>query len=1061
MSKKKLLYGGESLSGSDIRLFNVIIGSDYSIYVASDGSIYCQGSNEGGVFGLPTSVISNTDEFKTEEKFNCVNLTVPIRESITAVIQENDLIKYGQTDTQNNFIIQTIVSTHRRTYFMIQGYSENQELYTNSGEENMIKYHSTVLGIFNSNETIITYDHDKIYLLDEKGNIGNEMLHGLDKTIISNVKKIEIFRDIHNELNVFVLTRNGELYENNHYIQSEEKKQKEVKEEKETVKFYQITDPEVVFDITCANHVILTDTTSLYLYGYDQRPAELFIRDVIEKGKLSDKRKIQYGQDVLLIKGSLGIRGLRLSETQLLVTILGVGGGVYYMDGILNKINIPQKDKGTLPYIGGAEDSQLFTVYVEYEASFTVKFGTDNVPLVTEISLVPLMNPFFGPISDTSFKLKYIRTMVQYYPEFYTLNYFSPDDPNIYKQFIDQGYYTKTRILKTIPTIAYMSKEFAIKLACENPNFFNEDSFMILMGTSGLYLKIGMVDAMNTISDDSKMDVYHYKLRDFFIDHAYGVQNGTVRIKPGIIAVTASVNREIFADNTINRIELSSGLLIMTREQFEASGQQRTRMIPTIIIIRNQSILKQFIIHLNQKGYQPDFRIRFEGEEGIDSGGLKREFFTLIGKELLEKKFFVCIGDVTDGVCSTTYTINIKADFSIFTEGLDPNIIANAKIPPDVTAEMYIGLLRLGKIFGISVNENCKLSIPLANLILGSIAYGASSTVNPLSYFKEITQDEIIKESKAIFQPKTNLEVNLFYLSNLDDCMVDKQKECKMEEKLESKCRIQEYFTPRGTNELLVGFNSITNEAERKVIIGKTTEATVSDFAAVLDYTLNGTYKDSYKLVLTDAEGAITKVTTFSPIELFAEEFSVATNFSYRKELDDLNKIQVLFYELPTIDTWLSNTYVTITNSSISHIKYTSLDEIKKAPIDSTDEGDKTAQKGLDVVIWFWEIMKELDQAQVLDVYQFITGAGSFLNVPHIIRIISEMKEGSLPEVHSCFYEINMPIYASKEITRERLLLSVKLSKGTGFGLSGGSSYALYKAIKKEYLRLKKLALEV
>tara|TARA_Y100000991_G_scaffold202244_1_gene175912 strand:- start:1521 stop:4118 length:2598 start_codon:yes stop_codon:yes gene_type:complete len=59
---------------------------------------------------------------------------------------------------------------------------------------------------------------------------------------------------------------------------------------------------------------------------------------------------------------------------------------------------------------------------------------------------------------------------------------------------------------------------------------------------------------------------------------------------------------------------------------------------PIVEIDRN-SVFRSILKHKNEL-FNNDVKIKFKGEDGIDCGGLKREFFTLLGDEMIKKYFY-------------------------------------------------------------------------------------------------------------------------------------------------------------------------------------------------------------------------------------------------------------------------------------------------------------------------------------------------------------------------------------------------------------------------------------
>jgi E3 ubiquitin-protein ligase HUWE1 len=88
-----------------------------------------------------------------------------------------------------------------------------------------------------------------------------------------------------------------------------------------------------------------------------------------------------------------------------------------------------------------------------------------------------------------------------------------------------------------------------------------------------------------------------------------------------------------------------------------------------------------------------------------------------------------------------------------------------------------------------------------------------------------------------------------------------------------------------------------------------------------------------------------------------------------------------------------------------------------------------------DVVVWFWEIVEGWDQAMRARLLQFVTGTsnvptGGFgelygANGPKLFQIIRVFDVTRLPQANTCFNELLLPPYASKEILAELLCMAI------------------------------------
>ncbi|KAL6759433.1 hypothetical protein V8C86DRAFT_3013524 [Haematococcus lacustris] len=95
---------------------------------------------------------------------------------------------------------------------------------------------------------------------------------------------------------------------------------------------------------------------------------------------------------------------------------------------------------------------------------------------------------------------------------------------------------------------------------------------------------------------------------------------------------------------------------------------------------------------------------------------------------------------------------------------------------------------------------------------------------------------------------------------------------------------------------------------------------------------------------------------------------------------------------------------------------------------------------------WFWEVISELGREELAQVLQFITGTSKVplegfkalqgIGGPQKFQIHKAYGASNrLPSAHTCFNQLDLPEYDSKEVLRERLMLAIH-EGGTGFGFA-------------------------
>lgn len=87
------------------------------------------------------------------------------------------------------------------------------------------------------------------------------------------------------------------------------------------------------------------------------------------------------------------------------------------------------------------------------------------------------------------------------------------------------------------------------------------------------------------------------------------------------------------------------------------------------------------------------------------------------------------------------------------------------------------------------------------------------------------------------------------------------------------------------------------------------------------------------------------------------------------------------------------------------------------------------------VIQWLWEILRNFDQETLAKFLFFVTGSfkvpfGGFKNFR--LKIEKLYDGNALPTAHTCFNQLDLPEYESKEKMREKLLVAI-LEGNKGF----------------------------
>ncbi len=569
----------------------------------------------------------------------------------------------------------------------------------------------------------------------------------------------------------------------------------------------------------------------------------------------------------------------------------------------------------------------------------------------------------------------------------------------------DIKFYTETKLFKTRDDYkGDIDLNLVLKAAVHLSAFYNDQDIIVMNQNNGTIFRVPMQETINDYKNNYLNEVTRDQRAAFIIDSSNPIFQHTLiaKLKPYITELPQQFQSDIFeALTNIQTLELSDGNYLFR----DAYLRNKTRLT----LDRNKPILKQYLDHVwKYKLWDKPFNVTFNGEFGIDAGGLTKEMYRLIGNELLDGNYFICTGSneelkEKDKVrCKKFYTINPAADFKVFIDARPKDIglksfpsfgiseeeikklhwetIEDGKLVTKIyNVDIGYAIADIACIFFLSVLSEAKLSIPLSHIILGIIKYGDIAIRNPLNDIKDLTEEKIISMKNDIFT-KPN---NIFYYVNLDDC------------------GFQKYFTKEGIAERLTVFNSIYTDEDREKVIGTQADATAANYANVLLALLNDSYGHSIYIYQNSPVNIFQPIYAFS-INIIGPDRKISAKiFQESKSLEDVQKY---FSSPPTIEQWISHSKLEIiSNSRVDNVyEFKTMEEFHQALFDPNPELTQYAN--------FWDILRD-DPNLMEPVYRFVTSSESFIAKNHTFTFITDGNNKALPYSKTCFNMVIMPIY--------------------------------------------------
>ena len=120
----------------------------------------------------------------------------------------------------------------------------------------------------------------------------------------------------------------------------------------------------------------------------------------------------------------------------------------------------------------------------------------------------------------------------------------------------------------------------------------------------------------------------------------------------------------------------------------------------------------------------------------------------------------------------------------------------------------------------------------------------------------------------------------------------------------------------------------------------------------------------------------------------------------------------------------------------ISGRKEVDIEEIRAYTMYQTASKTSTFGEPHCTVVWLWDILREFDTHRRRQFLQFVTGSSQTpldgYDPPFNVTEGSDMLDDSLPRAHTCFNQIVLPLYSSKEMMTEKLIYAFEETEGFG-----------------------------
>lgn len=387
-------------------------------------------------------------------------------------------------------------------------------------------------------------------------------------------------------------------------------------------------------------------------------------------------------------------------------------------------------------------------------------------------------------------------------------------------------------------------------------------------------------------------------------------------------------------------------------------------------------------------------RVQFEGEDGIDSGGIAKEGLLLLSKEALHyggPKHRGWLRNLSETDTNSKRSSSFDSSGRIYFSETE-----KLKASPPVTSsvsctlsELSVSKLQerkitgaeygyfLGRLIGKSLYDRQLLDVPLSQLLLRQILGQVNredSEETTGDYVKNKDTNGVLKEIRLL-DPSLGKSLQWMLENTIDNILF-------------------ETF-------------SVTIENEDVGIDSKTA-------SKVIALCPNGLTRDVTDENKWEYASLLAKWKTTYAVSALLEPF--LKGFYELIPLKILQENQLTFEEL---DEMLNGKAAVDIEELRAYVMY---------------QGNKDFDEKHEAVVWFWQIIRECDDSNKRNIIKFFTGSTRVpldgYDPPLNITQGVDMVEDSLPRAHTCFNQLVLPAYSSYTLMKEKILFAIENTEG-------------------------------
>ena len=418
-----------------------------------------------------------------------------------------------------------------------------------------------------------------------------------------------------------------------------------------------------------------------------------------------------------------------------------------------------------------------------------------------------------------------------------------------------------------------------------------------------------------------------------------------------------------------------------------------------LLRVDRKNCLKESVNEMNKRLLPRLYKlsVSFKGEEGIDCGGLTKEWFSLIASTMTNSQYALFRPSDTDSLVVEPNTFSRrKIQHSLF---FLPSWLRQ---PKHLTYYTFYG-----RVFGLALCTRSNIHVTLKRSFYEQLLGNS------------VTDDELMEENPQLFG-------NIRWLRDQSIDPLSLGLTFSVTERDEETAQVYTVDLIRNGRNL-----EVTDANKEKYITAMINYKLKTNMTPIMDAFKSGFYE-----VIPLAVLSALQVTASDLKKMICGSDRINLQEWRKHAIIDTRHMPPLSFNISSLISFFSTGSSPGSGSSTQN-NYSSVEQQREEP-----SVNNSFFNGANCVSWFWKAVGSMSESDRLLLLRFVTGSdclpfGGFarLSQPFTVQLRPDLSFHRLPSSHTCFNRLDLPVYRSYEELRDKLLLAIR-EGADSFGMS-------------------------